>query len=623
MTDQELNDLRDGFEARRDALFEADRGKPLVRAPKQPPLGPGRSAYIRGYSFSITEYATRCLWLGEQVEAANDALIENASAYLDDPPIIHDRDSFHWHSDTLLRLIEMYGSNGVIDAGRMTREAEKKCLDLCWEYCRPHSKLEDADYRASGTWDIHESENHHVQRFSTTWHYAKLAKDDPDYRDLEYDDGGSPLDHYRAWTDYTIAYCLERARKGLFVEMHNEGYNGVLLKGLYNCYDNGEAPLREQVGRLLDLYWATWAQEQIDGVEGGGRTRVYQGAGSLTHRDGTMARLTWLHMGSGKPGPIRCTVLSAALSAYRLPLVVMDLALDTPGRGIYEIHQRPLGLSVPGHKGMHPYRMQQDHGGIHRYSYCTPQFIIGTPMVEAQEREAWAAISSQNRWDGVILAGHPNARIVPQVEAENEKVCFNGSWSVQQKGTLISQKLRTSAGGGAMRVWFSSAGLTAPETAGTWTVVEHNGAYAAVRPARGSYTWETVEAEDRTVGGHSGLAKVTEHLPGGRWMVLADEWSPVILEVIRKEDVGDRDAFVNALGEPDFKGDTMTYVSVYGDTLTFDADQTHPPMVNGAPVDYAPATAFDSPFVKADWNSGRVWIHKGERELVLDFDENA
>jgi len=620
MTDQALIKLREGFESRRNAIFEADRGEPLVRAPKQPPLGPGRSAYIRGYSYSIVEYVTRCFWLGEQIDAANDALIENALAYLDDPAIIHDRDSFHWHSDLLLRLIEMYGSNGSVERARMTREAETHCLDLCWEYCRPHSKLSEADADTSGTWDIYESENHHAQRFSTTWHYAKLAKDDADYRDRAYDDGGRPDDHYRAWTGYTIAYCLERARKGLFVEMHNEGYNSILFKGLYNCFDYGDPRLSKQVGRLLDLYWTTWAQEQIDGVEGGGRSRVYQGAGSLTHRDGVTSRLTWLHMGKGTEGPLRSPMLSAALSGYRLPVVTMDLALDTAGRGTYEVRQRPLGLSVPGHKGLNPYRLQQDRGGIHRYTYCTPTFIVGTPMVEPRKNDAWALISSQNRWEGVIFSGHPNARIVPQVEANNGSVCFNGSWSVQNKGTLITQKLRTCSDGGRMRIWFSEAGLSEPKTDHGWTVAEHDKAFAAVRPARGGFTWEVVQEETLTVGGHSGLAVATEHRPGGRWMVLEDEQSPVILEVVSKDDIQDLDAHLEShINEPSFDGDTLTYRSVYGDTFTFDAAQSEPPTVNGEPVDYAPPFAFSGPFVQADWNSGKVWIGKDEREAILDF----
>jgi hypothetical protein len=518
----------------------------------------------------------------------------------------------------LLRLIEMYGSTGSVASGRMSRLAETKCLDVCWGYCEPHSKRSDADHERSMTWDIHESENHHVQRFSTTWHFAKLAMNDPDYRDLHYEDGGTPADHYRAWTEYTEVYCQERARKGLFVEMHNASYNGVLFKGLYNCYDFGEEPLRRRVGQLLDLYWATWAQEQMDGVEGGGRSRVYQGPGSLTDHGNPMM---WLHFARGNRNVLPSSMLSAALSDYRLPLVVMDIALDIEGRGVYEVHQRPLGLSVPGHKGNTPYRAQTEHGGIHRYTYCTPEFMIGTPMVEAREREDWMAISSQNRWEGVIFPGNSESRIVPQVEAENESVCYNGPWSVQKKGTLISQKLRTSAGGGSMRVWISEAGLSEPETIDTWTLAEHKEAYAAIRPVRGGFSWDIVKAGNITFGGHSGLAKTTKDHPGGRWLILEDEWSPVIIEVARKSDYPDLDAFQAALSECTiaFEGETLTYKGLSGDEFTFDLSQTDSPTISGKPVDYAPSKAFQSPFVDGDWTAGVIHIQKDDREMVLDF----
>ena len=41
-------------------------------------------------------------------------------------------------------------------------------------------------------------------------------------------------------------------------------------------------------------------------------------------------------------------------------------------------------------------------------------------------------------------------------------------------------------------------------------------------------------------------------------------------------------------------------------------------MVNGHPVDYAPTMAFDSPFVRSEWNSGRVIVQKGARRLIVD-----
>ena len=78
MTDEELNEIRDGFEKRVKDMFFAEAGKQLVRAEKRAPLAPGRGNYVRHYSFSIVEFAARCFYLDEFLAEANAALIENA-----------------------------------------------------------------------------------------------------------------------------------------------------------------------------------------------------------------------------------------------------------------------------------------------------------------------------------------------------------------------------------------------------------------------------------------------------------------------------------------------------------------------------------------------------------------
>ena len=90
-----------GFEKRVEATFRAEAGKPLKRAKKNPPLKPGRGNYVRGYSYSMVAFAARCFYLGEQLPAANAALVENAQHYLDNPKDVNDRDSFHWHQSKL------------------------------------------------------------------------------------------------------------------------------------------------------------------------------------------------------------------------------------------------------------------------------------------------------------------------------------------------------------------------------------------------------------------------------------------------------------------------------------------------------------------------------------------
>jgi hypothetical protein len=603
-----------GFGMRVEQMFRAESGKPLVRAKKENPLAPGRGNYVRAYSYSMVGFAARCLYLGERLDEANAALVENAQHYLDNPEDISDRDSFHWHAESVLRLIEMYGATGRKHAGRLTKATEALVLKPIWEYAKKFSALAKAEYKTSETWHVWQSENHHVMLFTLCWHFAKIARDRPEYKELKYDDGATAVEHYRAWNDYFVVYCRERARKGMFIEMMSGAYNSTLIKGIYNFYDFGEPPVRRSAGLLLDLYFAYWAQEQIDGVQGGGRSRIY----FLSGLKQANTPLAWFYFGIGTQPAVNGHDMNAALSDYRPPAVVADIALDVVGRGRYEVRQRPLGLgSAAGISdeaaGIAPYKMKTDNGGILRYSYCDPAFIIGTPMTEARVKSEWAAISSQNRWQGVIFVGDRDARIVPIVRPKDNHVAYNTQWSVQSKGSLITQKLKHHEGGAGMIVWMSRKGLSVPAEEDGIVFVEAEGAYAAIRVAKGGFTWtkEPFAAKGAT--------------PEGAMMILNEEYAPVILEVMAKRDVPGCGAFRSKVKacEIGWDGPVLMYKTIYGDTLTFDTRGEAVPTINDKPVDYAPAKAFESPFLNADWNSGSVTITKGHRRKVLDFWERA
>ena len=348
---------------------------------------------------------------------ANAALIENARHYLENPDDLADRDNFHWHSEMLLRLIEMYGAKGREAAGRLGPEAETEILAAVWQYVRRVSKLADADADRSQTWEVHESENHHLQIITTLWHFAQIARERPEYREIKFEDGFRAEEHSSAWTTYLKAYCLERARKGLFIEAGSDNYNGVAIKGLYNMFDFAADPeLARRAGLLLDLFWACWAEQQLDGVRGGGKARIYQGGDSLSGRGSHIARLAWFYFGLGQPPKsVFCPMLSALTSRWKPAQVVADLAQDSDSRGSYSVRQRVQGLAVPGFHTLPVYHLRTDLGGILNYAWCTPGFVLGSLMFEARPGSDWAAISSQNRWQGVVFSGDPEARIVPQV----------------------------------------------------------------------------------------------------------------------------------------------------------------------------------------------------------------
>ena len=603
LSETELIVIRDGFDKRVNEAFAAEQGKPLKRASVNPPLNPGRPVYSRGYSWSLVSYATRSFWLNEQIDSANYALIENADFYLADPKRIYDRDNFHWHSEAVLSLIELFGQNGTKTPGLLKTETENKILESIWLYCkriedlssqnRDHTSV--ADHEISNTWYIYESENHHVQDFSMQWHFAKLAKERANFRDRLYDDGLRAIDHYNQWNDYIKNYLTERAKKGMFIEMMCIGYNTDLIKGVFNFYDFAEdEELKRRAKMFLDLYFTYWGQEQMEGISGGGKSRIYNDTSVGTSGPG------YFFFGVGNNPGVKGQLLTAMTTTYRPSLVVVDIVCDTKGRGIYEVIQRPLGLAELN--GPPLYKMRTDFGGILRYSYCTPSFIMGTPMVESRPYKEWAAISSQNRSHGVIFKGHHNAAILPQ--CEKSRADHNAQWSVQRKGTLICQKLKTSKDAGKTCIWFAGYGLSDPTEEKGWVFAESNGAYAALKVADGTFYWKP---EKKSVK--------------GKWLVCENDYSPVILEVVQKTDFKTFQEFKNKITDQviEYENNVLNYKGIYGDLFTFFADFSHSPKINNVTVDYAPSNAFDSPFLQAEWNSGIVNIQKGKRKMVLNF----
>ena len=602
-TDAELKALRDGFADRAEKLIGLRAGNPPGISKKRPPLKPGRGAYTRHYGFSVLRYALNAAWLGEQEDEVNRQLTEYAQYYLDHPKGRDDRDSFYWSSDLLCRIVEFFGAKGTRAPGRLRPATEKLIQELMFAYCRNNSVRADAEFEKSQTWHVHESENHHVQGFSTCWQFARFLAREPAWRERTFDDGGTPEQHRVAWTEYAKEYCRERVRKGLFVEMANKGYNVMTLKGLYNFHDFAADPeLRRLSAAVLDLYWATWAEEQLSGVRGGASSRVYQGPMSQQRSGDGIGRFADLYLGRGQHIAPKDTQYVVLTSSYRWPDVVMDMALDTPGRGVYEIRQRRMGLAQPGHHGNPDYRfvLGEGAGGILRYTYCSPEFVLGTAMIPSLPFEKWALIHSQNRWHGAIFAGHPDARIYPQCYAGKGNT-YNQQWSVQSKGALIAQKLPTAKGAREMRVWFSRQGLTERIEREGWVFVVAGDAYAAVRAVRGKTTWVAAE-------------------PHGDWLSCADHWTPVIIELGRKANYPTYPTFQEAiLANPLQVAETvLTYQTLAGTRLTLHADHSKVPEINGVPVDYAPAKVFDSPFIQSAWDSGLVHIRKGKREHTID-----
>jgi len=591
LSDSELIEVRDGFENRRDQALQIQVQKPYP--------GVKDASDLKLYGWNRFSYALAALYQNVQVEKANAAIIDAVDHLLASDESLGDME-FHWLGNIAVRLYLLFGPNGNHRQGILSPEAADALRRVLWEWAKSEAWIKSA--KPSETWFIWGSENHEAMRDATAWGTAMILKDIAPYNTYKYNDVSTVAEQYEAWNRFLKEYLRERIKKGLLVEIASN-YGKYTTQGWYNFYDFSEDPeLRSLARDALHLWWADYAQEQFEGIRGGSKSRCYQGADSRYGSHDDTRQMFWYNFGEGHKLSRHPSIMCMLTSNYRLPLVILDIGLDREGRGVYECKSRRVGkhlsydLSMSLTTKKTPfYTHDPDNGGIFRYTYCTPDFIMGTSMTENLHHTAWTNISMQNRWHGVIFNGDIESRIFPQ--CVGNKATYNQQWSVQSKGTLIAQKLTGSGYTLDMQVWFSSD-LKLEEAEG-WILAQASGAFAAVRVVRGGYT-----RDDEN------------------WLRCEDEYSPIIIEAARKIDYDNLyENFKSAVlaQKVSLKDGALKYQGLGGSgDFTFYPDSKRLPELDGKPVNLAPDYTFDSPFMREDWASGIVHITKSNRQLTID-----
>lgn len=617
--------LRTESAQRCDAFLRKESGQPFAPAPIVKDWN-HRGDFTRHYIQSVLLFASRALYLNEQLAEANKALSEMCQYHLDRPQTLLEIHSFPGAPRQLVQLAQFYGLDGTRGKGRLSSETYRVMLATSWEWAKVKSKMADCVVDESRTWTITDSENHHANHFASCWAVTAFLARVPEFRDRKLEDGHTAWEHYAAWTAYLREYLGERGRKGMTVEIESPSYASMTLSAVYWLYELSDDPvLKQRASDYITLYWALWAQQQIDGVSGGAKARCYPS--SAKNGESFVSRAGWYTLGIGSPEFVHFGMLPFVTSSWKMPDVVMDLALDVQSRGSYEVLERRPGIAKPGvdrKKGVS--FAAPEGGGLVRYSYCTPEFVMGSLLCAARPASDWTTMSAQNRWHGVIFRGAMNARIYPYCETDHSS--YNQQWAVQRKGTLIAQKLKNSQHADGLRVWISEAGLTSPVKESGWYFTEATGAWAAVHVVAGDTKLIAPEVPKKRNNPapkpNSNDDGDSPAGPGSGWVVQCSEsFSPVIIEVATKAEFATSEAFRKAVLALPVKaeGGRLAYTGLGGDSFAFFTDQTELPRVNDQPVDLAPPRVYDSPFVQSDWKSGLVTIQKGDRKLVLNFDE--
>jgi len=403
---------------------------------------------------------------------------------------------------------------------------------------------------------------------------------------------------YDQWKDYWSRLLDHWAKRG-FMETGSGGYLIRTMGPILNVYDFLPDPVvRKKAEMILDWMWAEWAQENINGVRGGGKVREYADCASWGDWDG-LYEPAYVLFGTGRlTGRFSMHTIFIATTNYYPPDVIIDLAVDRYGKGTYEIKERRMNAyAYPG------------KSNSRRYVYVTPKYILGGFQSDADKLyEAWGAKfywDGQKLWEGVIFDTTPDARIFFEE-------LYSPSESFLHKNVLIISDFFFDWDDPEgwephheARAVFPDRVLDEIVEDSGWIFVREGDVYAAYKPI-GGYRWGELYFKNEYVG---------------KTAISNSEESPAILEVDLASDYNNDFAKFRADIKDNplsYSDGVLKYTSCKGDALIFYTGSGLP-QVNGKATDWESYPLFESPYINSEWESGYIVISKDGRKCALDF----
>ena len=190
--------------------WEHFRGAPLVRREIEPPVFHGHPRYARPFSYELAAFALRVFHNRETefYADASQAILDNARFYIENTDVRDDRDSFYWNISEICRAMLRYDRFGQDEPGLISAEAEAAFLEMALGYCRDNSLLENAEWQGDATWNIYESENHHVQKNIAFWQLELILLRHGQGGDV-LSDGGTVRQHFDKWTKFFELFSVQ------------------------------------------------------------------------------------------------------------------------------------------------------------------------------------------------------------------------------------------------------------------------------------------------------------------------------------------------------------------------------------------------------------------------------
>lgn len=602
------------------------------------------------------------LWLGKDLDQVNKTLFDIFTS--DDPRVNGLSD--YWHlalNQWLYHIYYSFSSRGTVAPGRLYPKTEKALLDILWK--RMEYK-DDILLSRWSTWWMSGSENHDIIAKVSSLITSQIFMNEPEFKDRVYPDlgngGGNKFwfhsmygaetdagpkprgnykdgekytaaDHYKAWVDYFEKYFSERAKKGFFLESASPGYMAVSVSYLMDIYDLcNDRSLTQKAEKFLDAVWVDWAQDQLNGVRGGAKTRVKNGN---LWADAMYKFACFYFGGNGGAGNHYFTQL---LTRYELKPIIWSIALDRQGLGEFAYVSRKPGEEEnkwPRPLGTERTLLCDTESRFVRYSWITPDYILGCQM--DHPAAVHSHLSVEARWLGITFKGENGPRIYPTDAAVDTK-----GWTyehalcraVQHENVMLVQQARRFSQvnpdwfpsklmiGNDFGIYFGDNHDRLVEKEG-WIFVEHEDAFAAVRVVGGN---------DNIPGQHSELVKDNyTWSPDKKMIIFKDKYAGILFEASRRIHHKTLETFIDDILNNPLVLDKTVVVGFNilryrgcgenAKEIYFNLANEEISMIGGERINYSPDMLFDSPYIKSKYKSGVINISKDGKVLSLDFNK--
>lgn len=563
------------------------------------------------------------LWLEEDIDRGNQLLRNEyvlKGNFVETAP---DAGRLYWALGPLVRAYGLFSKDSGVRGALLDEETETAIIEVLWKYLREQGEgLFDGD-----VWRVVDSENHDIHRRTVMFLTAQFLKDKPEYRHNTLPWGQSIDEFYIESRDFLDAYLTERARSGLFIEVGSPHYQQIVMQSLLNLRDfSNDYKVAHKAEMLLDVIWIDHAVESIKGIRGGAKSRL--GNALSYHRaaanDGfsvlaslyfdfqPLSRTASENFQNVKDSLQKATIL---MSDYVPPEIAKNLMTETEARGSYAYVSRRPGIGVrefswdfAHRRGYNdpvqiPLYYIDPEQSVLRYTYVTPEFVMGSFIYDDRNGLSPVQISTQNQWEGVIFKNDIGSRIFAHCVSQNP--LYEAFWTMQHGPIIITQlSFRTLS---EVLISISRDLTKGLEIDGEWVFGKSgDNAFFAFRAVSGGLS---ARMEDGFIAGFE----------------LLDNKSPIIIHAGTKDMYGSFKEFKDTLkgNSLEYNGEVVSYTDKVWGKLQYGPEYFNGTvgLVNGEPIDYEPELVLDSPYLKSEWKSGVITASFGDETIVFDFTE--